>query len=102
MNLPNLENYILVLPMLGCLIVGYVIKKTPLFSSVANDYIPLIVAVVGALLGVLANGVSLESVIYGAISGLASTGLHQAFTRFLYEKEENERNGQSRKGFGDD
>nr|WP_249024449.1 phage holin family protein [Enterococcus gilvus] len=29
------------------------------------------------------NGVSVESIVYGAVSGLASTGLHQVFTKLL-------------------
>ncbi|MGP5430496.1 phage holin family protein [Enterococcus malodoratus] len=65
------------------LIVGYVIKATPLFNKLANLYIPLIVAVLGATLGAVMNGVSVESIVYGAVSGLASTGLHQVFTKLL-------------------
>lgn len=34
-------------------------------------------------MGILANGLTLEAIVYGAVSGLASTGLHQAFTQIL-------------------
>lgn len=76
------ENFVPVI-VVACLIVGYVIKVTPLFNKVANVYIPLIVALLGALLGSLINGISVESIVYGAVSGLASTGLHQVFTKLL-------------------
>ena len=76
------ENYIPVIT-LATLIIGYVIKETPALEKVANAYIPLIVTITGALLGVFINGLSVEALVYGAVSGLASTGLHQAFTQLL-------------------
>lgn len=76
------ENFVPVI-VVACLIVGYVIKATPLFNKVANVYIPLIVALLGALLGTVINGISVESIVYGAVSGLASTGLHQVFSKLL-------------------
>ena len=76
------ENYIPVIT-LATLIIGYVIKETPALEKVANAYIPLIVTITGALLGVFISGLSVEALVYGAVSGLASTGLHQAFTQLL-------------------
>lgn len=77
------EKYIFVV-LVACLIVGYVIKNTPAFNKAANSYIPLIVAVLGAVLGCVANGeLTLENIVYGSVSGLASTGLHQIFSRLL-------------------
>ena len=35
----------------------------------------------------IVSGVSVNSIVYGALMGLASTGLHQAFTRFVEGKE---------------
>ena len=67
----------------ACVIVGYIIKVTPPFAKIANNYIPLIVTLLGAVLGVMGNGLTLEAIVYGAVSGLASTGLHQAFTQLL-------------------
>ena len=58
-------------------------KVTPPFAKLANNYIPLIVTVLGAILGILTNGLTLEAIVYGAVSGLASTGLHQVFTQLL-------------------
>ena len=76
------ENFVPVI-VVACLIVGHVIKVTPLFNKVANAYIPLIVAALGAILGGVMTGVGVESIVYGAVSGLASTGLHQMFSKLL-------------------
>lgn len=77
-----LDKYIPVI-IVATLTIGYVIKETPVLDKVANAYIPLIVTITGALLGVFISGLSVESFVYGAVSGLASTGLHQAFTQLL-------------------
>ena len=76
------ENFVPVI-VVACVIVGYIIKVTPPFAKLANNYIPLIVTVLGAVLGVLTKGMTLEAIVYGAVSGLASTGLHQVFTQLL-------------------
>lgn len=81
--LGNVQEFIVPIIVLACLVIGYVIKHTPYLDKIANSYIPLIVTVLGAVLGVVTSGLSVEAVIYGAVSGLASTGLHQAFTRVL-------------------
>ena len=80
------ENFVQVI-VVACVLVGYIIKVTPPFAKIANNYIPLIVTVLGAILGVLTNGLTLEAIVYGAVSGLASTGLHQVFTQLLNIKE---------------
>ncbi|MGX6979127.1 phage holin family protein [Vagococcus elongatus] len=84
------ENYIILMSFLGSLVVGFVIKHTAIFHKLANDFIPLIVAVVGSVVACLTQGVNVESIIFGAISGLASTGAHQAFTRFINRNNEEE------------
>ena len=76
------ENFVPVI-VVACVLVGYIIKVTPPFAKIANNYIPLIVTLLGAVLGILTNGLTLEAIVYGAVSGLASTGLHQAFTQIL-------------------
>jgi len=81
--LGNVQEFVVPIIVLACLVIGYVIKHTPYLDKVANSYIPLIVTVTGAILGVATSGLTIEAVIYGAVSGLASTGLHQAFTRVL-------------------
>lgn len=87
MDLTFLQQYLVPIIVVACLTVGYIIKVTPIFEGIANDYIPLIVAVLGAILGALINDLTVEGVIYGAVSGIASTGLHQLFVRSLSLKE---------------
>ena len=76
------DNFVPVI-VVACVLVGYIIKVTPPFAKVANNYIPLIVTTLGGIMGVITNGMALESFVYGAVSGLASTGLHQTFTQIL-------------------
>lgn len=69
-----------------CLITGYILKHW--IKDVDNKLIPTILAVLGAICACVADkGVSLELIASGALSGLASTGLHQAFKQFLGNKE---------------
>lgn len=74
------DNFVLVV-FVACLVVGYIIKTS--LDMIPNKYIPTILAFVGAILNLFVSGLSVESVVYGAFMGLASTGLHQAFTRFI-------------------
>lgn len=58
--------------------------STDLLKDKYNRFIPLIVSVVGVLLACWIDGsIRPETIVYGALSGLASTGMHQAFTRLI-------------------
>ena len=81
MDFTQLTQYFVLVVMIACLVVGYIIKTS--FDRVPNKYIPTILAIVGAVLNMIVSGLSVESIVYGALMGLASTGLHQAFTRFV-------------------
>lgn len=81
MDFSQLTQYFVLVVMIACLVVGYIIKTS--FDKVPNKYIPTILAAIGAILNMIVSGLSVESVVYGALMGLASTGLHQAFTRFV-------------------
>ena len=72
--------------LLACLAAGYIVKKW--IEDVDNKYIPTINLFLGAILNMLICGFTLENAIYGAIGGLASTGLHQVFKQFVEGKEE--------------
>lgn len=82
----ELTQYFVLVVVVACLVVGYIIKTS--FDKVPNKYIPTILAFVGAVLNVAVSGISVESVVYGALMGLASTGMHQAFTRFVENTDE--------------
>ena len=71
------------LVVIACLIVGYIIKHTDFLNKIPNNDIPAILAVVGAILNAVVSGPSVEHVVYGALMGLASTGMHQAFKSFI-------------------
>lgn len=86
MDFTVLTEYFVLVVLVACLIVGYIIKTS--FDKVPNKYIPTILAVLGAVLNPIVSGLSVETVVYGALMGLASTGMHQAFTRFIEKNEE--------------
>lgn len=81
------DNFVLVV-MVACLVVGYIIKHASFMKWLPNDDIPVVLAVLGAVINPLVSGLSVESVIYGALMGLSSTGLHQMFKNWIERKEE--------------
>lgn len=81
------ENFILIV-VLACLVIGYIIKHASFLKWVNNDDIPVILAVFGAIVNAIVSGVSVETIVYGALMGLSSTGLHQSFKAFV-EKSDN-------------
>lgn len=83
MDFSTLTTYFVVVVVVACLVVGYIIKHATFFKWIKNDDIPVILAVVGAVLNVIVSGLSVESIVYGAVMGLASTGMHQGFKKFV-------------------
>lgn len=79
------EHFVLVV-MVACLVVGYIIKHATFLTWIPNSDIPVVLAVVGAVLNAIVSNLSVESVVYGAVMGLASTGLHQGFKSFVEGK----------------
>lgn len=80
------DHFVLVV-MVACLIVGYIIKHATFMQWLPNNDIPIVLAVIGAILNPIVSGFSVETIIYGALMGLASTGLHQAFKKFVENTE---------------
>ena len=66
-----------------CLCVGYIIKNS--LDFIPNKYIPLILGLLGLVLSVCSNlgDISLEVVLTGLFSGLASTGCYEAFKNLI-------------------
>lgn len=83
MDFTTLSTYFVAVVVSACLVVGYVIKHASFLKWIPNDDIPVILAVVGAILNTVVSGMSVESIVYGAVMGLASTGLHQGFKKFV-------------------
>ncbi len=77
----ELSKYFVLVVLVACLIVGYILKTS--FESFPNKYIPTVLAFVGLVLNLAVSGLTIENAVYGALMGLASTGMHQAFTRFV-------------------
>lgn len=78
-----LNNYLMPIIVVACLLIGYIVKMW--IKDVDNRWIPTIVTIAGAVLAVVTNwgGVTLEIIVGGALSGLASTGLHQLFKQWI-------------------
>lgn len=83
MDFSILNEYFVMVVVVACLVVGYIIKHATFLKWINNNDIPVILAVVGVIVNVLKSGLSVETVVYGALMGLASTGLHQAFTKYI-------------------
>ena len=88
MDFNILNEYFVMVVMVACLVVGYIIKHATFFKWVNNKDIPIILGVIGAIVNVFSNGLSVDSIVYGALTGLASTGLHQAFKKFIENQPE--------------
>lgn len=75
-------NYIVPVITGICLVTGYLLKN---FTSADNKYIPAVVTVLGVALAVWMNwpAITPEVILGGAVSGLASTGMHQLFKQWL-------------------
>lgn len=82
MDLNFIKEMYIPLVMAACLAVGYVLKAW--IKDVDDKWIPTILFFLGAALACVCNGsVSMESLVAGAITGLASTGVHQAFKQLI-------------------
>lgn len=81
------DNFVLIV-MVACLIVGYIIKHATFMKWLPNDDIPVVLAVLGGILNPIVSGFSVENIVYGALMGLASTGLHQTFKNWIEREKE--------------
>ncbi|MBQ2927345.1 MAG: phage holin family protein [Oscillospiraceae bacterium] len=77
-----LENYIVPVILGICLIVGYLVKN---FTGADNRFIPMVVTGLGVALAVWIHwpAVTPEVLLAGAVSGLASTGMHQLLKQWI-------------------
>ena len=78
----NLENYLIPIITVGCMCVGYVMKK---WLPTDDKWIPTALLIIGAISGAILFGLDYEGIVKGMLSGLASVGLHQVF----YQLEKN-------------
>ena len=87
MTIEFLAEYMMPVIMGICLIVGYIVKHW--ISDVDNKIIPTVCAVLGVLLALWMHwgNFTPEVLLTGLVSGLASTGLHQAFKQLVGHNE---------------
>lgn len=91
MDLSFLMDYCTPVILAACLVVGYCIKHVSWLDKISNEYIPTLMAFLGMILSIpvqmsAGDPVTVQSIVAGAVTGLASTGLHQAF-KHLIKKE---------------
>ena len=84
MDLNILLEYVNVIILGICLCVGYIIKNV-ITTEKVNKYIPLIVGILGLILAVVSdvNHITLNTILTGLLSGLASTGMYEMFKNLL-------------------
>lgn len=83
MNLNFLTDYCVPIVIGICLCLGYVLKNV-VPSEKVNKYIPLCMAVIGvAVNSWLYLSFDPQILLGGLVSGLASTGLHEAFSQLI-------------------
>lgn len=87
MDISILTNFANVIIVGICLCVGYVIKHS--LNFIPNKYIPLIMACLGLALSICTNvdKITLEVILTGLFSGLASTGCYEAFKNLINKGE---------------
>lgn len=83
MDISGLKEYLVIIVLGICLCVGYILKNL-IPTDKINRFIPLIMGVLGVLLNMwISWGVTPEIILGGLISGLASTGLYEAFRNMI-------------------
>ena len=80
MDITIVDTYMIPTIVVGCLCIGYVMKK---WLPADDKWIPTVLLIIGAICGVIVFGVDFEGIVKGMVSGLASVGLHQAFHQHL-------------------
>ena len=85
MNIEFLDNLIIPIIVAGCFCLGYIIKK---WMPTDDKWIPTIVCIMGGILGFIITDKStsvsvITGIVAGAVSGLASTGVHQMIKQHL-------------------
>lgn len=83
MELTFIQEFISPIALVICLAVGYVVKNV-VPGEVVNQFIPLIAALLGVCICAWsAMQITPEVICQGLVSGLASTGMYEAFKNLL-------------------
>lgn len=67
-----------------CVVIGYAWTTLTAEDDKSRRFIPLVMALIGTILACIdAHGVSIEIILSGSVSGLASTGCYEAFKQLI-------------------
>lgn len=88
MDLGFLTDYCVPVILVACLVIGYCLRHIPKLAGFCEEYMPALMAVIGVVLSIpvtlgSGNGVTVQSLVGGGVTGLASTGLHQIFKKWI-------------------
>ena len=86
-DLSAISAYLVPSIVILCLLVGYIVKNF-ISTDAVNKYIPLIVGVLGVVASVFTalttgNAITVDIIVSGLASGLASTGLFEAYKNLI-------------------
>lgn len=88
MDLTFISNFAIPVIVGICVCIGYIIKNMVTTDKI-NKYIPLIVGVLGVVLNIWMNmDFTPQILLGGLVSGLASTGLYEAFRNIIDKNKE--------------
>jgi holin len=73
-----------------CWLIGNTLKSS--VPKLPNNYIPLALGLIGAILMTVLNGFSGLNLIIGVVSGLSATGVHQVYKGIKDDKKEETHN----------
>ena len=76
----DFETYLIPIITVGCMCVGFVMKK---WIPTDDKWIPTVLLILGGISGAILFGFEYEGIVKGMLSGLASVGLHQVFYQFV-------------------
>ena len=88
MSIEFLADYMIPVIVGLCLLFGFVVKKW--VKDVDNKWIPTMCCILGIALAIFNDwgALTLNTILAGGVSGLASTGLHQLFAQLIGGKTE--------------
>lgn len=87
----TMEQFIVVIPTLVALCVGWLVKHV-IPSDAVNRFIPLIAAAVGVGMNLWLNmSFTPQVLVGGLVSGLASTGMYELFNQFVNRNNKEEK-----------
>lgn len=89
-----LGDYVVIPVVICCFVIGYILKN---YTKLPNNFIPLIMAIAGVIFNIIIVrendiSISLMTIMGGAFTGLASTGIYELvmnmFNMKKHKKEE--------------